>query len=144
MSMIEEPIFQKTFIRADIEKVFRGIATAEGLDEWFTEGTILDEKAGGRIEFVWKDWGPDKVNLRSGGPILEYSPPRRFVYKWGREPQSTVEIDLEEFEGSTLITARETGYFNDKDGWARCLDCASGWGEALTLLKFYLEHGLTY
>jgi hypothetical protein len=24
------------------------------------------------------------------------------------------------------------------------IGCATGWGEALTLLKFYLEHGLTY
>ena len=81
---------------------------------------------------------------RSSGPILEYDPPRRFVYKWGREPQSTVEIDLKEVEEGSLITARETGYHNDSEGWERCLDCASGWGEALTLLKFYLEHGLIY
>lgn len=24
------------------------------------------------------------------------------------------------------------------------LECAAGWGEAITLLKFYLEHGLIY
>jgi len=24
------------------------------------------------------------------------------------------------------------------------LECASGWGEALTLLKFYIEHGIVY
>jgi len=24
------------------------------------------------------------------------------------------------------------------------LECACGWGEALALLKFYLEHNLTY
>jgi hypothetical protein len=24
------------------------------------------------------------------------------------------------------------------------LECASGWGEALTLLKFYIEKGLVY
>ena len=24
------------------------------------------------------------------------------------------------------------------------MECAAGWGEALTLLKFYLEHGVTY
>ena len=24
------------------------------------------------------------------------------------------------------------------------LECAAGWGEALTLLKFYVEHGVVY
>ena len=144
MSDIGVPIFQKTFIRADIETVFRAIATAEGLDEWFTKGSTLEQRNGGKIQFVWKDWGADSVNEKAGGPILEYDPPRRLVYKWGSEPPSTVEIDLVERGGGTLITARETGYLNTKEGWARCLDCASGWGEALTLLKFYLEHGHIY
>ncbi len=24
------------------------------------------------------------------------------------------------------------------------LECVGGWGEALTLLKFYIEHGIAY
>ena len=144
MEMIEVPIIQRTFIRADRVSVFRSIATAKGLDEWFTRGSKVDEKAGGEILFVWRDWGADKVNHTAGGPILEYRPPERFVYKWGSDPPSTVEIDLIEKDGGTLVTAREVGFANDRTGWDRCLDCATGWGEALTFLKFYLEDGALY
>lgn len=40
------------------------------------------------------------------------------------------------------VTVR--GYGLDDDGIAVSLDRACGWGEALTLLKFYLEHRVIF
>ncbi len=39
---------------------------------------------------------------------------------------------------------REHGYHDTQSGRAAFADCATGWGEALTLLRFYVEHGLRY
>ena len=39
---------------------------------------------------------------------------------------------------------REHGYPDTPEGMAGLMSCATGWGEALTLLKFYVEHGLRY
>ncbi len=55
--LIDVEIKQSTFIRANPEKVYDAIATAEGLDSWFTDGSEVDARPGGRIKFVWKDWG---------------------------------------------------------------------------------------
>jgi len=144
MEIIEIPITQKTLIRADIEKVFRAIATGEGLDEWFTRGSSVDHFEGGKIRFVWSDWGPERVNTEAGGPVLEYDEPKRFVFKWWSTKPTKVEIDLEETDDGTLVSLKESGYENSEEGIDRCLECATGWGEALTLMKFYLEHGVTY
>jgi hypothetical protein len=43
-----------------------------------------------------------------------------------------------------VVHLTEKGYTNTPGGRRNMLECASGWGEALTLLKFYLEHGVTY
>jgi CheY-like chemotaxis protein len=40
------------------------------------------------------------------------------------------------------VEVTERGYGVERDDIIACLDCASGWGEALMLLKFYLEHGV--
>ena len=38
----------------------------------------------------------------------------------------------------------EHGYQDTPSGRLAFADCATGWGEALKLLKFYLEHGVKY
>jgi hypothetical protein len=57
---------------------------------------------------------------------------------------TTVELDLEPVEGGTVIQVRETGYLDTPAGRKAFADCAAGWGEALTLLKLYVERGVTY
>ncbi len=51
---------------------------------------------------------------------------------------------LSEQSGGTVLRLTEQGHANDSKGRAMALECAAGWGEAITLLKFYLEHGITY
>jgi hypothetical protein len=55
-----------------------------------------------------------------------------------------ISFDLEEKFGGTVVTLKEVGYPNTPEGRSAMLECASGWGEALTLLKFYLEFGDIY
>ncbi len=142
-------IKQATLIRASPERVYDAIATAEGLDSWFTSGSVVDARPGGRIQFVWKDWGPDKYTTESDGPVLEAERGKRFVFQWNpdsgnRELATTIEINLEAVNEGTILRLREYGHENTSTSIAALAECAAGWGEAITLMKFYVEHGITY
>jgi uncharacterized protein YndB with AHSA1/START domain len=107
----------------------------------------VDARAGGKIIFRWKDWGPDKYTTEAVGPVLEAKRGKRFVFQWASDNPSyytTIEVDFEAVEEGTVVRLREHGYQDTPSGRAAMLECAAGWGEALTLLKYYVEHGLTY
>jgi hypothetical protein len=72
-------------------------------------------------------------------------PPERFVFRWtpGETP-TTVAFDLNARGTGTVLTVTETGHSQSQQDMNALVDCAAGWGEALTLLKFYLEHSVTY
>jgi uncharacterized protein YndB with AHSA1/START domain len=71
--------------------------------------------------------------------VIEAKRPERLVFEWG-EPgsESTVEIIFEAREGGTLVKLREFGFRTVEN----VVENAGGWGEALTLAKFWLEHGI--
>ncbi|MHA2026120.1 MAG: SRPBCC family protein [Candidatus Thorarchaeota archaeon] len=145
--LIDVEVKQTTLVRAKPEVVYDAIATGEGLDAWFTVGSEVDAKPGGSITFRWKDWGPDKYTTESKGPVLEAKRGERFVFQWNSDKPTyatTIEIDFEPVEEGTVVRLREYGYHDTPSGRAALLECAAGWGEALTLLKYYVEHGLTY
>jgi len=140
---IDEPIRQRTFIKAAPEKVFDTITSAEGWDAFFTTDMELDPRPGGRITFRWNEWGPDRYTLDAPGKVLEVSRPNRFAFQWGRRP-TTITFELEPQDGGTVLEVTEVGYTNTPEGRRHMLECACGWGEAATLLKFWLEHGVIY
>jgi len=79
--------------------------------------------------------------------VLEAHRPSRFVFQWYPDQSfyaTTVEVDFKAREGGTVIRLREYGYEDTSSGRREMLECACGWGEALTLLKFYVEHGIRY
>jgi uncharacterized protein YndB with AHSA1/START domain len=128
----------KMFIRAPREKVYDAFATAEGLDGWFTRGSRVDARPGGAMLFKWVDWGAEQdINVEAPGRVLEAKRPERFVFEWGGPgSESTVEIVLEEREDGTLVRLREYGFRKIEN----VIENAGGWGEALTLVKFWVEH----
>ena len=84
---------------------------------------------------------------RSARPVLEARRPGRFVFQWHPDNPSyatTVEIDFEPAESGTIIRLREYGYQDTPSGLRAMLNCAAGWGEALTVWKYYVEHGIQY
>jgi uncharacterized protein YndB with AHSA1/START domain len=145
--VIEQEIRQTTLVRAEPEAVYDGIASARGLNAWFTYNTELDPTPGGKLVFRWKDWGPDKYTQDSPAKVIEAKRPEKFVFQWSSDNPSymtTIEMIFERVEDGTVIRLREYGYQNTPSGRAAMLECAAGWGEALTLLKFYVEHNLKY
>lgn len=141
-----------TRVRAAAGPVYDAFTTARGLDGWFTDGARVEAHPGGSILFRWRGWGPDRVTGEDGGPVVEAVRPERFVFRWnphGLEEATTVEVDFapdeaDAEEEATVVRLLEHGYPDTPAGRAAVLDCAAGWGEALTLLKMYVEHGVRY
>jgi uncharacterized protein YndB with AHSA1/START domain len=154
-----------SYIESPIERVFRTLTTAEGWDGWFTRGTSLDARVGGRLLLRWTDaaqslhrvtlWGSVHTAMEAGGPIVAIDPDERFAFEWTTAGHpTTVDFRLARRGTGTVVTVTESGYGADDLGATGVTGqvdqrspfamCASGWGEALTLLKFFLEHGVTY
>jgi uncharacterized protein YndB with AHSA1/START domain len=145
--LIDAEITQATLIRATPEAVYDALTTPEGLDSWFTVGSETDPRPGGQIIFRWKDWGPDMFSGESVAPVLEAVRGKRLVFQWRPDTPdyfTTIEIDFETVEEGTIVRLREHGYHDTPSGRAALMECATGWGEALALVKFYVEHGLRY
>lgn len=142
---IDEKVNFDIFIQAEPERVYDALATSEGLDAWFTVGANVDARRGGTIHFRWEDWGIEHYTGENGGPVLEANRPERFVYKWKVDRDSyntTVEIDFEPSGDGTIVRLIEYGYDDSPVGLKDMLARSSGWAKNLTLLKFYLEHGV--
>jgi uncharacterized protein YndB with AHSA1/START domain len=139
------PIRYSTYIQAPPRRVYETLTTASGWDAWFTQGTELDARPGGFIQLRWVNLGVDHSMGEDGGPVLEAVPSRRFVFQWtpGDSP-TTVAFDLEPRGPGTVVRVTEAGHTTSQGDLEALVECAGGWGEALTLLKMYLEHGITF
>jgi uncharacterized protein YndB with AHSA1/START domain len=134
-----------TIVRARRERVYDALTRAEELDAWFTTGAEADARPGGEMVWRWVDWGPDAFTGEDRGPVLEAARPQRFVFGWQASlGGTTVEVDFDEHPAGTCVRLREHGYPDTPEGWEQHMSCATGWGEALTLLKFHVEHGVRY
>ena len=77
--------------------------------------------------------------------MLEADRPSRYVFGWKVGLGGTiVELDFEEHPDGTIVRLRDHGYPDTPEGWKGCAECSTGWGEALMLLKFWVEHGVRY
>jgi uncharacterized protein YndB with AHSA1/START domain len=136
------------FIRAPREKVWASVTTAEGFDGWWgTRGSEIDLRPGGKLILRWRAWGAEReINADRDGVVLEVDPPQRFVFQWGEggHAVTTVEFDLEVRDGGTLLRLREHGFAPTATGRESFGSHSLGWGEVATLMKFYVEHGVSY
>ncbi|MED3653138.1 SRPBCC domain-containing protein [Heyndrickxia sporothermodurans] len=138
-------IEHSTYIKVEKEKVYEILSSPEGWNAWFTDDTslTLNSEGTGDIRLKWTDFGSKKENIEDGGKILKAIPNKSFVFQWSPgESITTVSIKLEKYKDGTLVRLRETGYSSSEKDLAAYLGCAVGWGEALTLLKVYLEYGI--
>jgi uncharacterized protein YndB with AHSA1/START domain len=140
-------ILHSTWIAVSPSRVYKTLTTAKGWDAWFTSGTTLDLEEGGRIRLRWKNWGPEEITGEDGGPILGFEKNRLFRFQWhpqGEESPTTVTFTLKAKGNGTVLSVKDEGYMDTREGIEAFGYCAAGWGEALTLLKFYLERGEMY
>lgn len=139
------PIRYATYINCPPERVYEALATGSGWESWFTTRASIDARPGGRYEFFWQNFGAERTTLTLTGPVIEAVPGISFSFRWGSGGgETTVRLSLEPRGAGTLVRVSESGYSYEEADVRSCLDCACGWGEALTLLKFYLEYGVNY
>jgi len=146
MSMEREVSFS-TIVGAEPQQVYEAVATAEGLDAWFTTGATLEPSSGGALVFRWKNWGLEEFSGEIVGEVVEARPNRRFAFRWPVDSggyMTTVTIDIEPHERGSVVRLVEGVYDEGDVGVQDMLNRASGWAQALTLMKFWVEHGVTY
>jgi uncharacterized protein YndB with AHSA1/START domain len=144
---MERKVEFSTLVRAEPDRVYDALATPAGLDGWFTQGASIEGGGGGRIIFRWKNYGMKNFTGENGGPIIVAQRPHRFAFQWKADSglyMTTVEIDLAPVNQGTAVHLVEYGYEDSPAGTQDFLDRVSGWAQALTLMKFYVEHGVTY
>ena len=98
MTTLPQKVDFRILMRVPPERAYDAIATAGGLDAWFTVGAEVDARRGGEIHFRWKDYGLHKYTGENRGPVLEADRPRRFVFQWKvdtRDYNTTVAIDFD-------------------------------------------------
>ncbi|MCI1592146.1 MULTISPECIES: SRPBCC family protein [Heyndrickxia] len=134
-----------TYIKVDRKKIYEVLTSADGWNAWFTDDTKLDIRPDGtgEIKLRWSKFGIDERDMEDGGVILEAIPNHRFVFQWSPVKRKTVvSFKLIDYKNGTLVQLDEIGYVDTEHDIEACIDCAIGWGEALTLLKIYLEYGI--
>ena len=147
VEFLKHPIKHQTFIQAEPEKVFDTVTSGEGWNAFFTDSTEIDLKPGGKMVWRWKDWGPDFYNGMADAKVIMVLRPFQFAFEWypvGNDTPTTITFNIKKEFGGTVVRLTEEGYPDTEAGHEMILECASGWAEALTLLKFYIEHGIIY
>ena len=93
--------------------------------------------------FRWNSFGPLATSIEDGGPIQSLVPPSEFSFQWTASTHATlVNFTLEKRGGGTIVNVSEEGFTNCFEDLLSYAQCATGWGEAMTLLKYFLEHRL--
>jgi len=139
------PIIQRIYIAEKPSKVFETLTTADGWNAWFTQETTIDLCLGGNVTLRWRDWGVDHDTFEDGGEITSLEPDKHFSFRWHQTgTPTTVSFNLEELGDGTKLTVTDDGYGASEKDLSICLGCATGWGEAMMMLKVYLEHGIVY
>ena len=92
-----------TIVRAEPAKVYEAVATAEGLDGWFTTGVTIDPRPGGALVLRWKNWGVEDFSGEMVGEVVEARPSDRFAFRWPVDSggyMTTVAMDIEVMRAS--------------------------------------------
>lgn len=138
-------IEHSVFIGAAPDRVWQAWTTAEGLDAWWTKGSRVDHRIGGILHFRWVNFGAADVSADDAAVITLINPMKQFGFRWNPGPfQTDVLLTVTSKGSGTLLRAEEGGFPGSLEGLQTLIQNAAGWGEAMTLSKFYLEHGITY
>jgi uncharacterized protein YndB with AHSA1/START domain len=99
------------------------------------------------LVFRWENWGVERFAGEMAGEVVEARPAQRFSFRWPVDSggyMTTVVVDFETHPDGTVVRLVEGIYEDGEVGTQDMMNRASGWAQALTLMKFWVEHGVTY
>lgn len=132
------------FLAVPVERVYRTLTTSAGWEAWFTRSAAVDPRPGGQLRFEWTVFDADRAGGIESGSVVQADPNRTFSFRWYAHRFPTqVRFTLEPRGDGTLLRVAETGSPTTAEDRETLAWCASGWSEALTLLRRYLEEGVT-
>jgi uncharacterized protein YndB with AHSA1/START domain len=122
-------------IDASSTTVYAAIATQNGMRNWWTADTNMDEKAGGKAEFGFDKRGVvfrmDIQKLDSGKQVV--------MHCHGDHPEwagTTLTWTIDRESGKTILRFNHSGWKEITDF---CASCNSMWGNLVYRLKAYVE-----
>jgi uncharacterized protein YndB with AHSA1/START domain len=128
-------ILHKLSIAAPKDRVFRAVATREGLANWWTTTTLGDSVPGQTLTFRF---GEHAVQMR----VDDVQPSARVTWECLQaEPEwvgTQVTFDLDEADGRTTLRFGHRRF----DEASRCIaHCSTKWATFLLSLREYVETG---
>lgn len=130
------------YIEASPEQVYKALATKEGWASWFSGADFqLNENSEGRGRLNWK--GSQTKEMI--GEIEDATPGQGLAFSWQpADSRTIVSFALEPYKNGTLLAFEETGFSSSEADIQALVRHAVNWGEALNLLKIYIEHNIVY
>ncbi len=132
-------------IQADPARVWSGLTDPALLDSWFGERNEVQLRVGGRMSFEWEEQG------KFAAVIEELDEGRALAFRWASVPDAEprlgnstlVRFTLEDADGGTRLTVRETGWetldADDAEVQQAMRENTDGWHEELQQLAALLE-----
>ncbi len=139
--MIPSAVEKEILIEAPVEVVWNLLTEPEQIRQWFADEAEIELRVGSKGRLAFK--GHDSYQLQ----VEAVEPPRRFAFRWVRQPSLVVRDDnslLVEFilqpeKGSTRLKVVESGFdaidWSDEEKARYAEDHSNGWQRILGRLR---------
>jgi len=133
-------ILHRVGIKASLDKVYKALATPEGVAGWWTTDTTGDRKAGGMINFRFTAAGHEIGAFSM--KILELHANTRVVWQVVTGPAewvgTKIRFELKQEDDFTIVLFKHEGW---KEPVEFMYHCSTKWGTFLMSMKSLLETG---
>jgi uncharacterized protein YndB with AHSA1/START domain len=133
-------ILHRVGIKTSVDKVYKALATPEGVAGWWTTETTGDSKAAGMLRHRFTDDGRELGVFDM--KILELHPDTRVVWQVVKGPEewigTKIRFELKQENGFTIVLFRHEGW---KEPVEFMYHCSTKWAIFLMSLKSLGETG---
>jgi len=133
-------ILHRVGIKASLDKVYKALATPEGVAGWWTTDSTGDRKAGGMINFRFTAAGHEIGAFSM--KILELHANTRVVWQVVTGPAewvgTKIHFELKQEDDFTIVLFKHEGW---KEPVEFMYHCSTKWGTFLMSMKSLLETG---
>ncbi len=133
-------ILHRVGIKSSPDKVYRALATREGLAGWWTDDTQADSQVGGALSFRFHANGKELGHMDM--QFLELDPARRVVWKvTGGEAEwigTTISWDIKQEDDYAIVLFKHQGW---KEPGEFMHHCSTKWAIFMMSLKSLVETG---